>query len=117
MQRKKYFFFIFVIITFILMTYQSKKGRLLHIDFINSILDSSFEITEDLIDAVTKPFKTMMLRDEENRLLQQQVRKLLMEKERGPGSPDRKQKTAGAAETQGKQKELYCIGQGHRKRH
>lgn len=65
------------------MTYQSKKGRLLHIDFINSIIDSSFELTKDLSDTVTKPFKIMMLRDEENRLLQQRIKKLLMEKELG----------------------------------
>lgn len=83
MLKKNILLFLILITTsFLLMTYQAKKGHLLTNDFINDLLNTSQMITKSLLDGIKRPFKTMALRDEENKRLQKRIDELLIEGER-----------------------------------
>jgi rod shape-determining protein MreC len=81
MPKKNYLLFLLVLsISFILMTYQSKKGHLLTSTFINSTLNTAHSFTGSLVDWVTSPFKKIALRDEDNALLRKRIDELLLER-------------------------------------
>jgi len=81
MPKKNVFLFLLVLsISFILMTYQSQKGKLFSLHFINNILNASHAFTKSVTDSFTSPFKKIALRDEDNKLLRKRIDELLMER-------------------------------------
>ncbi len=83
MSRKStLLFFLVMALAFFLMTYQSKKGRILPGYSINDPLNSSSGAVESLTDALKKPFVRMALREEENRRLKKRLDELLIDREK-----------------------------------
>ncbi|TAN42435.1 MAG: rod shape-determining protein MreC [Nitrospirae bacterium] len=82
MSRKKALLPIVVIISFILMTYQSKKGHFGSPAQISSLLDSAHKTIASLTGSLSQPFKRLALREEENTRLRQRVDELLLERDR-----------------------------------
>ena len=81
MSKKNVLLFFFVLgFSFILMTYQSKKGHLYTSTFINSTLNTANSFTRSISDSVTSPFKKIALRDEDNKLLRKRIDELLLER-------------------------------------
>ena len=81
MPKKNVLLFLLVLsISFILMTYQSKKGQLLAGNFFNNILNASHSLTKSVADSIKSPFTRMALRDEDNTLLRKRVDELLLER-------------------------------------
>ena len=79
-KKTALFFLLVIIISFILMSYQSKKGHLLSGNLISYILNTSHAFTTSVVDAVKSPFKKIALRDEDNKLLRKRVDELLLER-------------------------------------
>ena len=75
-------FFVVIVLAFFLMTYQSKKGRILPGYSMNSLLNGSYAAAHSLTEALEKPFERMAIRGEENRRLKRRLDELLMERER-----------------------------------
>ncbi|MDH4231329.1 MAG: rod shape-determining protein MreC [Nitrospirota bacterium] len=73
-------FLLVVIISFILMSYQSKKGHLLSGDLISYVLNTSHVFATSVTDAVKSPFKKIALRDADNKLLRKRIDDLLLER-------------------------------------
>ncbi|MDA8078127.1 MAG: rod shape-determining protein MreC [Nitrospiraceae bacterium] len=83
MPRKKTLLFFAVIISaFVLMSYQSKKGRQPAGGILAGPLNASHAAARSLSDFLLRPFRMMAARDEENQRLKKQVEALSMEKER-----------------------------------
>lgn len=81
MPKKNVLLFLLVLlISFILMTYQSKKGHLFIGNFINNILNASHALTKSVTDSLTSPFKKIAIRDEDNKLLRKRINELLLER-------------------------------------
>jgi rod shape-determining protein MreC len=81
MSKKTVLLFLFVLgISFILMTYQSKKGPLFTSTFINTALNTANSFTSSISDSVTSPFKKIAVRDEDNKLLRKRIDELLLER-------------------------------------
>ena len=81
MSKKNVFLFLLVLgISFILMTYQNKKGHLLNSTFISNTLNTAHYVTRSLADSVTSPFKKIALRDEDNKILRKRIDELLLER-------------------------------------
>ncbi len=81
MPKKNLLLFLLVlIISLILMTYQSKKGHLFFGNFINNILNASHSLTKSVTASITSPFKKLAIRDEDNKLLKKRVDELLIER-------------------------------------
>src|SRR5271169_6939170 len=81
MSSKKALLFIVVITSFILMTYQSKKGHFGPIKSINFVLDSTHMVVSSLTDSLFRPFRRLALREEENIKLKKRVDALLLERD------------------------------------
>jgi len=81
MPKKNVLLFLLVLsISFVLMTYQSKRGHLFTAHVINDILHASHAFTKSAFDSITSPFKKIALRDEENQLLRKRIDELLLER-------------------------------------
>jgi len=81
MPKKNVLLFLLVLsISFVLMTYQSKRGHLFTAHVINDILHASHGFTKSAVDLITSPFKKIALRDEENQLLRKRIDELLLER-------------------------------------
>lgn len=81
MPKKNLFLFLLVlVISFILMTYQGKKGPIFSGNFISYILNTSNALTKSVADSVTSPFKKIAMRDEDNKLLRKHIDTLLLER-------------------------------------
>jgi rod shape-determining protein MreC len=81
MSKKNVLLFLSVLsLSFILMTYQSKKGHLFTGNFLQNILNASHALTKSVADFVTSPFAKMALRDEDNLLLRKRIDELLLER-------------------------------------
>ena len=83
MPKKNVLLFLLVLgISFILMTYQSKKGQLFTSTFINNTLNTAHSFTRSLTESLTSPFKKIALRDKDNKLLRKRIDELLLERAR-----------------------------------
>ncbi|PKL51840.1 MAG: rod shape-determining protein MreC [Nitrospira bacterium HGW-Nitrospira-1] len=81
MSKKNVLFFLLVLsLSFILMTYQSRKGNLFSTHFIDNILNASHAFTKSVTDSIASPFKKLAIRDEDNKLLRKRIDELLMER-------------------------------------
>ncbi len=82
LKKNTLLFFALIVISFFLMTYQSKKGRMFSAGSLNGLLDNSHFTARSVTDAVEGPFRRMALRDEENARLRKQVAELLLERQK-----------------------------------
>jgi rod shape-determining protein MreC len=82
MPRKKTLFIIVVIFSFVFMTYQSRKGHTLSVNFISGPLNSLHSASNSLSEAIKRPFRMMALREQENIELKKKIGKLLLEEAR-----------------------------------
>ena len=80
-KRNILLFLVLIISSFLLMTYQSKKGHLLSNTFLNDLLNTSYEISRSISEAVKRPINIVLLREEENEALKEQVDNLILERE------------------------------------
>lgn len=71
-----------VVISFVLMTYQSKKGHGISDNSLNRILEFSHHEEKSLLYFIKAPFRKMALREEENIRLRKRVNELLQEREK-----------------------------------
>jgi rod shape-determining protein MreC len=81
-NKRTLLFFAVVVISFVVMTYQSKKGQMVSDSFINRLLNGSHKTATFLTDTVKGPFERMALRAEENAQLKKKVNELLLDRER-----------------------------------
>jgi len=81
-KKRTILFFTVVVISFVLMTYQNKKGHRVSGNAFNSLLSSSHSVAQSFIDALKRPFKRLALREEDNVMLKKRLGTLLMEKEK-----------------------------------
>jgi rod shape-determining protein MreC len=81
-RKNTLLFFALVTISFVLMTYQSKKGRLFSVHPLSALLDNSQDAAQSVTDFIARPFRRMALREEENVRLRKEVDKLLLEKQK-----------------------------------
>ncbi len=83
MSRKNtFFFFILVLLSFIVMTYQSKKGNLFSNNPLTGFLNNAHLTIQSFSDTVKSPFRKITLREEENRRLREQIDELMSEREK-----------------------------------
>jgi rod shape-determining protein MreC len=83
MPRKKTFLFLAAVVcSFVLMTYQSRKGHTLSVDFVSRPLHAMHAATQSVLDAIKRPFRIIALREAENTELKRRVGELLLERER-----------------------------------
>lgn len=81
MPRKTVFLFLLVVvIAFVLMTYQGKKGHFFNDNFISDVLNASHALTKSAVESITAPFRKIALRDEDNKMLRRRVDELLLER-------------------------------------
>lgn len=82
MPKKKLLLFLFIIvISLSLMTYQSKRQRLLPLKFLNNTLNSFHEMKNSIKESITYPFKRLLLREEENIRLKEELSIMLKEQQ------------------------------------
>jgi rod shape-determining protein MreC len=81
-RKNTLLFFALIAISFVLMTYQNKKGRLFSVPPLNALLDNSQNAAQSLSDFIARPFRRMAVREEENVRLKKEVDKLLLEKQK-----------------------------------
>ncbi len=77
-----FFFLAVVVFSFVLMTYQSRKGHTFSVDFTGNLLNAMNAATESVTDAIKRPFQMISIRDAENIALKKQVRELLLERDK-----------------------------------
>lgn len=70
-----------VAFSFVLMTYQSRKGHTLSVDFLSGALHALHATTQSVLDGVKRPFRMIALREAENTELKKRVGELLLERE------------------------------------
>jgi rod shape-determining protein MreC len=81
-RKNTLLFFALVAISFVLMTYQSKKGRLFSVHPLSALLANSENAAQSVTDFIARPFQRMALREEENVRLKKEVDRLLLEKQK-----------------------------------
>jgi rod shape-determining protein MreC len=78
-KRHVLVFFVFIVASFILMTFQSKRGHVFHDNIFYLLLNFSNDVIQSTAETIKKPFRTMALREEENQRLQGMIKNLLLE--------------------------------------
>jgi rod shape-determining protein MreC len=81
-RKKKFLFLVVVVFSFVLMTYQSRKGYTLSVDFFSSPLHAMHAATQSVLDGVTRSFHMIASREEENVALKKRIGELLLEREK-----------------------------------
>jgi rod shape-determining protein MreC len=79
-KKSTLLFFVVVILSFILMTYQSKDSQLVATPFFPNLFNGFSQAAGSLKDAVTAPFERMALREAENERLKKRLDRLLTER-------------------------------------
>ena len=82
MPKKRLLLFLFIIISLIVITYQSNRAQFQPLNFFNSMFSRLHEIKHSVKNSITSPFKRMFLRDEENKKLRAEIAQLRMEQQR-----------------------------------
>ncbi len=75
-------FFLLLVISLILMTYQSNKGAIAPFRFLSSPLNHLNDAIHSLAVSIKEPFSKMAVREEENRKLREEIYKLRMEQQK-----------------------------------
>jgi rod shape-determining protein MreC len=81
-RKRTLLFFSIVVISFVVMTYQSREGHRVSDNFLSTLLNYSHRAATSLTHAVKSPFEKMALRAEENARLRKRVDDLLAEREK-----------------------------------
>lgn len=79
MLRKKALLLIVITAVFILMTYQGKKGTVEPLTSLKALLQTAQHAVSSVSGSLSRPFRTMALREEENLRLKKRVDELLLE--------------------------------------
>lgn len=75
--------FIFILFCLIIISYQLNKGKdLRFFHFLSSPLYTLNRFSTGVIETVKKPFRLIFLRDKENKRLEEEIKKLLLERQR-----------------------------------
>ncbi len=82
MHRKTLLLFLFIILSLVLMTYQSKTKPLLPLQFLNNPITRFHDVLSSLKESLRSPFKKILLREEENIRLKAEIEKLMMERQK-----------------------------------
>lgn len=82
MPKKRLLFLLFVIISFVLITFQTYKSPFQPLKFFTNIFNKFHEITHSVKDSISAPFKRILLRDEENKKLQAEIARLRIEQQK-----------------------------------
>lgn len=80
-KKRLLLFFSLIIVSFILMTYQSKRGILNPLRLISYPVNVANNAIHSISSSIKESVKKIRLRDEENRRLRQEIDKLLMEQQ------------------------------------
>jgi rod shape-determining protein MreC len=80
-RKRTLFFFSIVVISFVVMTYQSREGHRPPDNFLNTLLILSHRAATSLTDAAKSPFEKMAVRADENARLKKRIDELLTERE------------------------------------
>ena len=80
--RRLFPLFLLVVLALTLMTYQSNKGIIAPFRFMGDFLNHLNSIVHSLSTAVREPFRKIMLRDEENKRLEAEMNRLLLEQQK-----------------------------------
>ncbi len=81
-KKRLWLFLSFVVLSFVLMTYQSKSGVLAPLRFLTHPINALNNTIHSIISSIKEPFRNIALRDEENRRLREELNKLLLEQQR-----------------------------------
>ncbi len=81
-RKKSLLFFIVVIFSLILMTYQNRKGYTFSADFIGNSLNHLHAMSHSFTEALKRPFRMIALREKENSELKKKVGELQLEEEK-----------------------------------
>ena len=82
LKKRTILFLLVVVILFSVMTYQGRKGHSLTSSPMAWLINSLSSALTSTTAAITRPFKEIALRNEENRLLRTQIDELLLERTR-----------------------------------
>lgn len=80
LKKRTILFLSIVVVLFSVMTYQSRKGYSLTGAPFSSLINTLSSSLTSITDAIKRPFKAIALRNEENRVLREQVDELLLER-------------------------------------
>ncbi|MBI4684560.1 MAG: rod shape-determining protein MreC [Nitrospirae bacterium] len=81
-KKRLLLFFSFIIISFILMTYQSNRGAFNPLRSLNYPINTANKAIHSLCYSIKTSFRKIYLRDEENKRLKEQINSLLLEQHR-----------------------------------
>jgi rod shape-determining protein MreC len=82
MPKKRLLILLLIIISLGLMTYQSNREHISPFKFLNNTINSFHELKNSIKNFVTSPFKTILLREEENKRLKTELLGLLKEQQK-----------------------------------
>ncbi len=80
--RRLFPFFLLLVLSLTLMTYQSNKGTIAPFGFLSGPLNRLNSAIHSLSASIKEPFRKITLRDEENRKLKEEIYKLRLEQQR-----------------------------------
>ncbi len=80
--RRLFPFFLLLVLSLTLMTYQSNKGTIAPFGFLSGPLNHLNGAIHSLSVSIKEPFRKITLRDEENRKLKEEIYKLRLEQQR-----------------------------------
>ncbi len=81
LKKKLLLFFFFVVTALLLMTYQSGKEPFSPLSALSSAINSANDVIDSVLSKITGTVKTMQLTAEENKKLQEEINKLLVEQQ------------------------------------
>jgi rod shape-determining protein MreC len=82
MPKKRLLILLFIIISIGLMTYQSGREHISPFQFLSNTINRFHELKNSIKNFVTSPFKTLLLREEENKRLKAELSGLLKEQQK-----------------------------------
>ena len=83
MSIRRFFpLFLLLVVSLTLMTYQSNAGRIAPLRFAGDFLGHLNDAVHSFVTAVGSPFRKMMLRDEDNRRLREEMKRMLLDQQK-----------------------------------
>ena len=83
MSKKNFFlFFLLIVVSLVLMTYQSKKGHFSSGNHLNNLLNKTSWAVKSFTDALENPYRKIALRDADNQRLRKEIEALRLEREK-----------------------------------
>jgi rod shape-determining protein MreC len=81
MPKKRLLLFLFILVSFSLMTYQSSTKHFIPVTFLHSALNSLYELKGSLKNTITAPFRRALIREEENERLKAELAQLQQQRQ------------------------------------